>query len=99
MELLNVDYKTLNGFFSALRSIGSTVDTTEVEHRHFMESLGHTEKMVQGLFSEAVSQQKFITAEHRDGLEQKLQLSSKPSQCRQRASTSSSPQPIHSSRS
>ena len=34
-----------------------------------MESLGQTEKMVQELFSEVVSQQKLITAEHRDELE------------------------------
>ena len=71
LERLNVDYKTLNGLFSALRSIGATVDTSQIGFRCFMESLGHTEKMVQELFTEAVSQQKFITAEYQDRLKQK----------------------------
>ena len=71
LELQKMDYRTLHGFFGALRRIAATIETAEDEYRRFIETTAHTEAMVYELFNEAVAQQKFLTAEQRDMLETK----------------------------
>ena len=71
LELQKMDYKTLQGFFGALRRIAATIDTAEDDYRRFIEGTSHSEAMVYELFIEAVAQQKFLSAENRDMLEAK----------------------------
>ena len=71
LELQKLNYKTLHGFFGALRRIAATIETAEDKYGRFIETTTHTEAMVYELFNKAVAQQKFLTAEQRDALKSK----------------------------